>query len=69
MGCDVRFCTLGQPLARPARKRAGYVYEGRRHGLIQPAAAGFVGLAAGFSPPACGRAKPCVTPPAMRQCR
>jgi hypothetical protein len=36
----------------PARKRAGYWYEGRLRGLNQPAKAGFVLVAGGFNRPA-----------------
>jgi hypothetical protein len=35
---------------RPARERAGYEYEGHLRGLHQPAEAGFVAVAEGFSP-------------------
>jgi hypothetical protein len=35
---------------RPARERAGYQDEGHLRGLIQPAQAGFVITAEGFSP-------------------
>ena len=33
----------------PGRKRAGYMYKGHRRGLNQPAEAGFVHVAEGFS--------------------
>ena len=41
---------VGIQHTRPARERAGYEYEGHLRGLHQPAEAGFVAVAEGFSP-------------------
>jgi hypothetical protein len=47
---DTTYAVVGIQHVRPARERAGYEYEGHLRGLHQPAEAGFVAVAEGFSP-------------------
>ena len=56
---------VGIQHTRPARERAGYEYEGHLRGLNQPAEAGFVAVAEGFSPAGIGHR---VTPVILQQC-
>jgi hypothetical protein len=48
------YAVVGIQHTRPAPEWAGYEYEGHLRGLTQPAEAGFVAVAEGFSPAGIG---------------